>query len=221
MPIGPTVRRLLGPLERPTTDLYRAFFVSLGNQVRRIRQWAPGATDILEIGCGEGAVCERLAAAYPTAHITGIDITPRAGRLCRHDRARIGFANVTAEEYALAHPGQFDLVLICDVLHHVPWDAHPALLRAAGRLLRPGGVLVVKDWERIPNVGHVLCALSDRVITGDEVRYGTAGEFRRLLEAVFGPGAVAEQSRVPPWRNNLIFLVRPGNTPSAVDQPGC
>lgn len=218
MPIGPTVRRLLGPLERPTADLYRAFFVSLSSQIRRVRQWAPGATDILEIGCGEGAVCERLAAVYPAAHITGIDITPRAGRLCRGDPRRIGFASVTAEEFARTHPGRFDLVLICDVLHHVPWDAHAALLRAAGELLRPGGVLVVKDWERIPNVGHVLCAFSDRVITGDDVRYGTPGEFRCLLEAVFGAGAVAEQSRVPPWRNNFIFLVRPRPTRDAVDR---
>jgi 2-polyprenyl-6-hydroxyphenyl methylase/3-demethylubiquinone-9 3-methyltransferase len=215
MPIGPTIRRLLGPLERPTTDLYRAFFVSLGVQVGRVRRWAPGATDILEIGCGEGAVCDRLAAAYPTARITGIDITPRAGRLSRPHAGRVRFAKATAKEFAAAHPGRFDLVLICDVLHHVPWDAHSDLLSAAGRLLRPGGVLVVKDWERILNVGHALCAFSDRVLTGDAVRYGTAADFRRLLEAVFGPGTVAGQARVPPWPNNLIFFVRP-QPPAAV-----
>jgi 2-polyprenyl-6-hydroxyphenyl methylase/3-demethylubiquinone-9 3-methyltransferase len=209
MPIGPTIRRLLGPLERPTADLYRAFFVDLGRQVRRIHQWAPAATDILEIGCGEGAICDRLAAAYPAARITGIDITPRAGRLCRPDSERVQFAKATAEEFAAEYPGRFDLVLICDVMHHVPWDAHSDLLKSAGRLLRPGGSLVVKDWERIPNIGHFLCAFSDRVITGDRVRYATAAEFRRVFEGVFGPGSVIEQARIPPWRNNIIFYVRP------------
>ena len=36
---------------------------------------------ILEVGCGEGAVSERLAALYPNAEITAIDITPNVGRL--------------------------------------------------------------------------------------------------------------------------------------------
>jgi len=209
MPIGPTVRRLLGPLEKPTANLYRAFFVNLGRQIDQVHRWAPTASDILEIGCGEGAVCDRLASVYPSAQITGIDITPRAGRLGRTDSGRVHFANATAGEFAASHPGQFDLVLICDVMHHVPWDAHADLLQSAGRLLRPGGALVVKDWERITNIAHFLCAFSDRVITGDSVRYATAAEFQRLFESVFGPGSVAEQVRLPPWRNNVMFFVRP------------
>jgi 2-polyprenyl-6-hydroxyphenyl methylase/3-demethylubiquinone-9 3-methyltransferase len=214
MPIGPTVRRLFGPLEGPVTDLYRAFFVDLGDQVRRVRRWAPAACDILEIGCGEGAVCGRLASAYPSARVTGIDITPRAGRLCRRDPGRVRFATTTAAALADSDAGKYDLVLICDVLHHVPWAAHTEFLRAAGRLLRPGGSLVVKDWELVPNVGHTLCEFSDRALTGDDVRYGTADDFRRLFEGVFGPRSVRGEARVPPWRNNLMFLVRP--TPAEV-----
>ena len=76
---------------------------------------------------------------YPSARVTGIDITPRAGRLCRRDPHRVRFATATAAEFAAAHPGRFDLVLVCDVLHHIPWDAHTEFLRAAGRLLRPVG----------------------------------------------------------------------------------
>lgn len=209
MAIGPTVRRLCGPLERPVADLYRAFFVDLGAQVRQVRRWAPAAADVLEIGCGEGAICYRLAAAYPAARVTGIDITPNVGRLFRGPADRVRFARATAAEYAAAHPDGFDLVLICDVLHHVPWADHPAFLGAAERLLKPGGALVVKDWEAVPNAGHVLCEFSDRVLTGDDVRYGSAADFRRLFEAVFGPGSVAAAARVPPWRNNMMFLVRP------------
>ena len=67
------------------TDLYRGCFVNLGRIARLIREIAPGARDILEIGCGEGALLERLARAYPAARLTGIDITPTVGRLFRGD----------------------------------------------------------------------------------------------------------------------------------------
>ena len=83
MSLGSSVRRLFGPLEAPVTDLYRSFFVNLELQVRQVRDWVPGARNILEVGCGEGAVCERLATEFPTARVTGIDITPRVGRLFR------------------------------------------------------------------------------------------------------------------------------------------
>jgi 2-polyprenyl-6-hydroxyphenyl methylase/3-demethylubiquinone-9 3-methyltransferase len=208
MSIGAKVRRLFGPLEGPVTDLYRSFFIDLSRMTRVIRRWAPDAATILEIGCGEGALSERLSRAYPAAQITGIDITPRVGRLFRGDSDRVRFVQATAGAYADTHPMEFDLVLLCDVLHHVPTSERELLLRDAGRLVRPGGALVVKDWERFPNLGHVLAEFSDRVLTGDDVSYGSAGEFRQLLEESFGPQSVYDQTRLPPWRNNLAFLVR-------------
>jgi 2-polyprenyl-3-methyl-5-hydroxy-6-metoxy-1,4-benzoquinol methylase len=209
MGIGARVRRLFGPLEGPITDLYRAFFVDVSKLGQLVRRWAPTARYVLEIGCGEGAVCERLAREYPSSSITGIDITPKVGRLFRGDTTRVQFACATAGAFADAHARSFDLVLLCDVLHHVPWEQHGELLRDAGRLLRPGGALVVKDWERRPNLAHALAAFSDRVLTGDAVRFGAADYFRRLLVEVFGSGSVCGEARIPPWRNNVAFLVRP------------
>jgi len=206
---GPAIRRLFGPLEAPVTDLYRAFFVNLGEQVRQLRQWAPAAAEILEIGCGEGAVCRLLLREFPAARVTGIDVTPRVGRLFRGDASRVRFACATTAELAEERPAAFDLVLACDVLHHVPWPEHTSLLRDAARLLAPGGALVVKDWEPIPNLGHRLCELSDRYLTGDDVRYGWCGHFAGLLESVLGAGSVRDQVRVRPWPNNFMILARP------------
>jgi 2-polyprenyl-6-hydroxyphenyl methylase/3-demethylubiquinone-9 3-methyltransferase len=209
MPIGPFVRRCLGPLERPATDLYRAGFINLGRFVRLVHDTAPNAGQILEVGCGEGAVLERLAPLYPTARLTGIDVTPRLGRMFRGDRERVTFRQQTVQEYAAEHPGRFDLAVVCDVIHHVPWEMHPEFVRALARALRPGGWLILKDWERRRNVVHAVAHFADARITGDTVRYRTAGEFRELFEAALGPGRVVREERVPPWPNNLAFLIRP------------
>ncbi len=100
------------------------------------------------------------------------------------------------------------MVLLCDVLHHVPWDRHEMLLRLARRTIRTGGAFVFKEWERRANVAHALNYFSDRVLTGDRVRYGTHAHWCRLIESVFGSGSIVAESRVPPWPNNILLLVK-------------
>src|SRR5688572_26778531 len=131
MAIGAKVRSLFGPLEAPVTDLYRAFFVDLNLQIQQVKRWVLQAANILEIGCGEGAIAQKIVAQYPDAKYTGIDITPRAGRLYRGDRSRVRFECATAADHASSHAGEYDLILMCDVLHHVPWDQHASILSDA------------------------------------------------------------------------------------------
>ncbi len=208
MPIGATVRRLFGPFERPVADFYRGCFVDLDRQVAQLRTWVPDARSILEIGCGEGAVTQKLVAAYPHAQITGIDITPRAGRLFQGPRDRVDFKCMTAADLAAERPGAYDLILIFDVPHHVPWNLHEAIPADARTLLAPGGTFVLKEWELIRNVGHVMCEFSDRVLTGDDVRFGEKAYFEGLLERSFGAGAVAASARIRPWPNNPMVQCR-------------
>jgi hypothetical protein len=63
--IGPLVRRMFGPYEREISDAYRAIFLDIGDFVTMLRRWRPDASRILELGCGEGALIERLRASYP------------------------------------------------------------------------------------------------------------------------------------------------------------
>jgi 2-polyprenyl-6-hydroxyphenyl methylase/3-demethylubiquinone-9 3-methyltransferase len=71
----------------------------------------------LEVGCGEGALIERLRVSYPDADITGIDLTPRLGRLYGGPRERVRFFHCPVEDIAAAEPGLYDLVALCDMLH--------------------------------------------------------------------------------------------------------
>lgn len=207
MAVGPRIRAQFGRWEVPVTNLYRACFFDLDSLVRRVRAWAP-ASRILEIGCGEGALTDRLSTAYPDAHITGIDVTPRVGRLYQGDRARVTFLEATIQDFARSHESAFDLVVLCDVLHHVPWEMHRELLAAAKKTLKAGGRLVLKEWEKGRNPIHVLAYLSDRYLTGDRVRFGTADYFRPLVHEIVGAESIEQEFRVLPWRNNLVFFAR-------------
>jgi 2-polyprenyl-3-methyl-5-hydroxy-6-metoxy-1,4-benzoquinol methylase len=206
--IGSRIRRLFGPYERSVAEAYRHIFVDLDEFARRMSTWIPQAQKILEVGCGEGAMTERLARTYPTALVTAIDITPNVGRLFRGRSSGVTFRQETVEALAAREPAAFDLIVLADVIHHVPAEGRHSLMRAIGQALAPNGSLVFKDWVVSSAPIHWLSLMSDRYLTGDDVAYPTMGDMDALLTGVFGPGKICRTNTVPPWRNNVMLLIR-------------
>lgn len=201
---------MFGPYERQISEAYRAIYLDVDAFVALIRRWKPDASRILEVGCGEGAVTERLNAAFPAARITAIDITPRIGRLYRGSSDAVRFEQCYVQEIAEREPGQYDLVVLCDVLHHVPTEYRQELLDAIRKALAPQGTFVFKDWQRNHAPIHWLCYASDRWLTGDRISYLTREEMRERLMQTFGAAALVGEDRVAPWWNNLALLIQPG-----------
>jgi 2-polyprenyl-6-hydroxyphenyl methylase/3-demethylubiquinone-9 3-methyltransferase len=209
MKLGPCVRRLFGPLEPRIADAYRSIYVDIDALVGLIARWQPAAARILEVGCGEGAVTQRLCAAYPAASITAIDVTPRVGRLFRGRAERVQFLRTTVQEISRREAASYDLVVLSDVLHHVPPQQRRGLLDAVRLCMAPQGVFVCKDWQRNLSPIHWLCYASDRWLTGDRISYMSHDEMRDGLAACFGPETLRCEARVRPWSNNLAFRVAP------------
>jgi ubiquinone/menaquinone biosynthesis C-methylase UbiE len=105
----------------------------------------------LDVGTGPGhvplALCERL----PGIGVLGIDLSEHMLRLAEGKRAasphgaRIAFRLADAKGLGFER-GAFDTVLSNTILHHIP-DPR-TLLAEARRVLRPGGVLLIRDLYR-------------------------------------------------------------------------
>lgn len=118
-------------------------------QEERIFDRHPVAGAVLDIGCGTGEIIDRLAAKYPEATFTGIDLEEqhldRARVRCARHGSRVSFRLGDA----LALPfeeGAFDYVVCRHVLQAVS-DARRALSEIR-RVLRPGGRahLIAEDY---------------------------------------------------------------------------
>lgn len=206
--VGATIRKALGRYERPVSDAYRGAFVDLEDLAARIRGWSRPAR-ILEIGCGEGAMAELLTRDFPEAEFLGIDIIAHLGRMYEGRRDGVSFRQVEAQVLARELPGRFDLIVLNDVMHHVPDPEREEILKAARQLLAPGGMLVFKDWVRRPSLIHAACYVADAYIGGDrKVRYMDRAEQEAMLVRVFGPRAIRDSATIRPWAQNLAFLVR-------------
>jgi 2-polyprenyl-3-methyl-5-hydroxy-6-metoxy-1,4-benzoquinol methylase len=207
MGLGTTVRHHLGRFEVPAANLYRRAFINLRVLADRIADVAP-AKRILEVGCGDGCLATELLRAYPKAAYDGIDVAPTAGRLFRGDPSRATFRTVTVQEFAAERPDPYDLVILVDVVHHVPLELRDEVLRHSADLVRPGGYLMVKEFERNRGPYYWLTYAADRYVTGDKgVSFLTLTQARSLVGALRGFNRIAE-SRIPPAHNNVLLARR-------------
>src|SRR5438067_8937129 len=148
MPVGSAVRRMLGRFEPAAIGLYRGRFIDLDCLAATVASVAPRATRILEIGCGDGALAAALRRALPHAGLLGLDPgTPTPGRMYDGDPHGVEFRPITTAQLIDERPDPFDLVVLCDVLHHVAEHEREQLLRDAATLTRPTGTVAVKEWE--------------------------------------------------------------------------
>lgn len=101
------------------------------------RELAPAPARVLEVGCGEGVLATRLAAAGHD--VVAIDPAAPSGPLFR----RLKLEEVDPAE------GLFEAVVAQCSLHHVA-DLEAAVDRIA-ELLQPGGLVLVDElaWERL------------------------------------------------------------------------
>jgi 2-polyprenyl-6-hydroxyphenyl methylase / 3-demethylubiquinone-9 3-methyltransferase len=105
---------------------------------------------VLDIGCGGGILTEAMARRG--ARVTGIDLADKAlqvAELHLHEsHLQIQYAKASAEDYAAAHAGEFDLVTCMELLEHVPEPA--SMVAACARLVRPGGQVFFSTINRNP-----------------------------------------------------------------------
>jgi ArsR family transcriptional regulator len=106
----------------------------------------------IDAGTGEGALLPILSRLY--SRVVAIDRSPARLARCAERIAAAGLANVRLREAEADDPGLYeevtraggaDLVTCVRVLHHAP-RPQPAVA-ALARLLRPGGALLVIDYQ--------------------------------------------------------------------------
>jgi SAM-dependent methyltransferase len=128
------------------------------------------AVRILDAGCGTGNNLLHLA-RYGRA--VGVDLSEEALVFCRTR----GVAAVRAGLLALPFPdGRFDCVTSFDVIYHRWVEDDAAAVREMARVLRPGGLLLV----RVPALRMLWGAHDEAVHSRHRYR---RSEVRRLLEA--------------------------------------
>jgi demethylmenaquinone methyltransferase/2-methoxy-6-polyprenyl-1,4-benzoquinol methylase len=152
-------------LAMPSTDprLLEAGFDLAGRPVETV----------LDVGGGTGRAAKELAVARPV-------VVDASRGMLRRARDR-GLACVTGDAGRLpVADASVDAVVVLDALHHFPDP--PAAVAEAARVLAPGGVLVVREFDPGTIRGRGLVAV-ERVARMGSTFY-RVGELESILEGV-------------------------------------
>jgi len=105
---------------------------------------------VLDVGCGGGILSESMA--REGAHVTGIDLAMRSLKIARlhsiESGVQVEYHHSSAEEFALKHPQQFDVITCMEMLEHVPNPA--SVVAACAKLVKPGGWVFFSTLNRNP-----------------------------------------------------------------------
>ncbi|MGI5268223.1 class I SAM-dependent methyltransferase [Nonomuraea sp. CA-218870] len=158
-----------------------------------------GHENVLDLGCGRGAVLLLAAGRLTSGHATGVHAGRTRGRsrsdeaVTRANAAAEGVRDrvhqITADLRDLPFGDEeFDVVLSALALRDLPGAAaREQAVREAYRVVRPGGLLLVADLQHTPAYEAALRGLGARDVRARDLgwRYWYGGPWRRtcMVEA--------------------------------------
>jgi MPBQ/MSBQ methyltransferase len=128
------------------------FLTAKADFVHEMARWGgldklPPGTTVLDVGCGIGGSSRILAREYGFA-VTGITISPQQVKRAQELTPEDVTAQFAVDDaMALSFPDRsFDVVWSIEAGPHMPDKA--VFARELLRVLKPGGILVVADWNQ-------------------------------------------------------------------------
>lgn len=146
-------------LEAADHPYWQSFATGIANTSRRtarrvadlLAPWAASRTvvAVLDLGCGNGIYGFTFAQAQPNSTVCGVDWPSIRDTYADTARefgvdARVRF--IGGDLFEVGIPGQYDLVILSQILHHFDEDTCRRLLGRACERLAPGGRIAVCDF---------------------------------------------------------------------------
>lgn len=153
---------------------------------------------ILDLGCGDGATALFMDKYFPAWQVTGIDVSAKSiaeaaskkiptARFMQYDGSHIPF-----------EVGEFDMIFIAGVFHHVSFHLHNALAQEAYRVLKKGGRLYFFEHNPLNPFTRYL------------VKTCVFDKSAKLLSGSYSVKILAQNNFHVRQKNYIIFFPRKG-----------
>ena len=171
--------------------------IAIGTLVRALKGRDQRRVAHLDIACGNGRLLTQILAALPRLPATGLDLSPA---YCAEARARLAdYPQIDivqgAVEQAPFETASFDSATCVYLFHELPPRVRREAAREIGRLIGPGGVLVLADSLQTGDTRDLDRMLEYFPVGFHEPYYGSY--LKEDLEALFAEaGFVLEETEL-------------------------
>lgn len=142
-------------------------------------------SDLLDAGCGTGAMLDMFRKDHPDKNYTGVDLSEKMIEVARLKHME-GIRFVAGDCEKLPFPdNSFDVVTCSMSFHHYP---NPGLFfMSLKRVLRPGGRLVLRDMASSSSlvmwfINHIEIPLVNKILHKGDVRVYSRNDVQRLCD---------------------------------------
>jgi SAM-dependent methyltransferase len=160
-----------------------------------IRRYRDGGR-LLDVGCAYGFF---LQEAKPHFEVTGIELAEDAAAFCR--RTGLNVVSGVADEATLRGLGPMDVIVLLDVIEHLP-DPR-ATLRLCAEHLRPGGIVVLTTGDFASLYARLAGAHWRLMTPPQHLWFFTPDSMRRLARAA----GLTTESLDHPWKLVPLSLI--------------
>lgn len=149
----------------PVIEWYIRIKVKMEHNYQLFNQLIPMKGQITDIGCGLGPLCYMLSMISKERQILGIDYDEDKIAIAQHGWLRgenLRFEHADASVYKFP---ESDVFILNDVLHYMNYEHQHDLLVKCANLLRPEGMIIVRDGNSAETHKHRLTRLTEVLST--------------------------------------------------------
>jgi 2-polyprenyl-3-methyl-5-hydroxy-6-metoxy-1,4-benzoquinol methylase len=165
------------------------------NTVDFIRKHRPGGR-LLDVGCAYGFFLQEAGRFFEVA---GIEIAEDAAAYCREQGLRVSTG--IADEANLAQLGMMDVIVLLDVVEHLPTPRETLSLCA--RYLAPGGVIVITTGDFASHYARLFGPRWRLMTPPQHLWYFTGESIRRISHSL----GLSMETYDHPWKIVPISLI--------------
>lgn len=167
----------------------------------------PGGARLLDLGCGTGLFLREVKRNHPRLAVTGLDLSAPYLDVARRRLAEWSGVELVegAAESIPAEDASVDIVTCVYLLHELPPAARRRVAAEIGRVLRPGGVLIVVDSLQLGDEPDYDATLEWFPIAFHEPYY--AGYIKADIDRLMAP-ALTPLDRVPAYFSKVLTYRR-------------